>query len=172
MKCICTGLAEYPYIPNPDCSIHGAGFKQLNERSKLMSKQWEFYIAGVQFHEAKKVLNKMQVRDVLMIKPEPTNKYDPNAVGLIFEDVDEDYNIENVMLGYVPKKFSSEVSAFLELNENVICELTEVNKDKKPWEQLKVVIKAAEEEVEEDFTEDDFDDFDEDDFDDIPEEVA
>ena len=26
-KCICTGLNEYPYVPNPDCPLHGGGFK-------------------------------------------------------------------------------------------------------------------------------------------------
>ena len=131
-----------------------------------MSKQWEFFIAGVQFHQAKTVLNELEKGFRLELKPDPTNRFDPNAVEIAYYGAEEP-----TMLGYVPKKFSSEVSAFLELNENVICQLTEVNKDKKPWEQLKVVIKVAEEE---DAFEDGLDDesFDEDDFDDIPEEVA
>ena len=125
-----------------------------------MSKQWEFFIAGVQFHQAKTVLNELEKGFRLELKPDPTNRFDPNAVEIAYYGAEEP-----TMLGYVPKKFSSEVSAFLELNENVICELTEVNPKAKTYEQLKVVIKAVEEEeCEEESIYDD--DFDEDDFDD------
>ena len=113
------------------------------------NKSYEFYVAGVQFHQAKTVLNKLTEGETLELVPEPENKFDPNAIAVKWtpgEWVDEP---EFIMLGYVPKKFSAEVSAFMEINENVVCVLTKLNPSAKPWEQLKVVIKAVEDEIEE-----------------------
>jgi len=98
-------------------------------------QKFEFFIAGVQFHEAHTVLNDLLKGHRLQLHAEQTNKYDPNAVQLIFS-----LNDKAIMLGYVPKKFSASVSAFLEYADNPICTITEVNKTAKKWEQLKVVI--------------------------------
>ena len=92
---------------------------------------YTFYVAGVQFHELKKCIQNVKEDDVLTINPEPTNKYDPNAIRIEFNEF---------MIGYVPKKFSSEVSAALEVNEDLVCIVDEVNPENKPWEQLRVSI--------------------------------
>lgn len=100
-------------------------------------KSYEFYIAGVQFHEARKVISQLSIGDTLELVPEPSNKFDPNAILIQYHDKDSDIN-----LGYVPKKFSAEVTAFLEVygTDKVFCDLIEVNPKNKPWEQLKVHI--------------------------------
>lgn len=95
-----------------------------------------FYIAGVKFHQARSVLSEMAEGDVLILEPEPTNPYDPNAVRIIFDNGDK-----RAMLGFVPKKFSSEVSAALEVGKSLICELVQLNVAATTWEQLKVEIK-------------------------------
>ena len=109
-------------------------------------KSYEFYIAGVQFHEAKKVISQLSVGDTLELVPEPSNKFDPNAIAIkaSFMSIRPDGSDtrEEIMLGYVPKKFSAEVTAFLEVygTDKVFCDLIEVNPKNKPWEQLKVHI--------------------------------
>ncbi len=102
-----------------------------------MSKEFEFFIAGVQHHESHKVINDLKVDLMLDLKPEPTNKYDPNAVQIIY--FNEDLSI--FMLGYTPARLSPEVSAFLETADLPACIITELNLDKKPWERIKVVIR-------------------------------
>ena len=97
----------------------------------------EFYIAGVQFHNAATVQDNFKVGDELVIRPEPNNKYDPNAVALIWNN---DGQEDDVMIGYVPAKFSGEASAILLTADNVKCVLTEVNLDAKTWERFKVEI--------------------------------
>lgn len=92
---------------------------------------YTFYVAGVQFHELHKCIHRIEVNDELVIRPEPTNKYDANAIAL---------ELDEFMLGYVPKKFSAECSADLAINENLKCVVDEVNPEKKTWEQLKVSI--------------------------------
>jgi len=102
--------------------------------------EFKFYIAGVKFHQAKSVLHEIQVGNELNIEPEPTNKYDPNAVKLLFDS--ESFEA-GIMLGYVPKKFSAEVAALDEVM-GLTCTVTEVNPKAPTWEQIKVVIEEIE----------------------------
>ena len=97
-----------------------------------------FKIAGVKFHEYKKVIDKISENDILKLEPEPTNPYDPNAVKILYQ---------NTMLGYVPKKFSSEVSASIEAfgPDKVKCILTKFEKGAKTYEMFEVTIKEEEE---------------------------
>jgi len=96
-----------------------------------------FYIAGVQYHEMNKVLDILDDGMELTLVPEPTNKYDPNAVRIEFDDT---------MLGYIPKQFSSEIAGALELGTELVCIITDFNKTASPWEQCKVTISEIEEE--------------------------
>jgi len=97
-----------------------------------------FYIAGVKFHQAKTVLNELDEGITLLMTPEPTNKYDPNAIKI--EYLDKEYN--PIMLGYVPKKISSQVAAALEIGTEIECILVKLNKTAKPWEQLEVDLRG------------------------------
>lgn len=98
-----------------------------------------FYIAGVQFHQMHKVLNFLEVEDILQLTPEPTNEYDPNAVRIEKPRMSG----ESVMLGYVPRKFSSEVSAAIAIGKHLECRIKTLNKSARPWEQCEVEIKEV-----------------------------
>ena len=50
-----------------------------------MSEQRSFYIAGVKFHQLATIIEKLKVNNKLTLVPEPTNKFDPNAVNKISE---------------------------------------------------------------------------------------
>jgi signal recognition particle subunit SEC65 len=117
--------------------IHNKLILEKERRGEKMNKQ--FYIAGVQFHDMKKVLNDLKIGDELDLIREPDNKYDPNAVRIEFG---------GVMLGYVPKKFSAEVSGALEIGVELECVIDKVNPKAKPWEQCKVTVKKIEEDTE------------------------
>ena len=98
--------------------------------------RYEFYIAGVQHHKLKTCINEVEVGTVLAMVPEPTNQYDSNAVRLEFVSVEQGTEI---MTGYVPAKISASVSAALTITD-MKCEVIELNKDEKPWKQIKVKI--------------------------------
>jgi len=104
-----------------------------------MSKIRDFYIAGIQFHQSDTVQDKLTVGDELILRPEPNNTYDPNAVALIYNANGEE---DDVMIGYVPAKFSGEISAILLTCDNVKCVLTEVNLKNKTWERFKAEIEV------------------------------
>jgi hypothetical protein len=105
-----------------------------------MSSNRKFYVAGVQHHELHKVLAELSEGDELDLIPEPDNKFDPNAIKIM---------CSGVMCGYVPRKFSAEVTAIIETGTDLICEITHLNASAKPWEQCEVTIREIGEEVEE-----------------------
>ena len=97
-----------------------------------------FFIAGVQFRplEAKEEIKKLLKNQELMLELEPENKFDPNAVKII--SLSEE---GKCFLGYVPKKFSAEISAALEVGIDLECIVEEINPSAKPWEMCKVIVK-------------------------------
>ena len=110
--------------------------------------QRTFYIAGVQFRprqEIDKATKEMKVGDKLILIPEPTNEFDPNAVkiGVFGPDI-----AESIFLGYVPKKFSSEVAGLLEVGIDLECIVEAVDPAAKAWEKCKVTIREIEEDLE------------------------
>lgn len=99
----------------------------------------KFYVAGVQHHRLHKVINEVAEGSYLTLQPEPTNQYDPNAVKVIYGNL-----AHEEMVGYVPKKISSEVAAALEIGTRLVCEVISVVPSAKPWEQLQVEIREDE----------------------------
>lgn len=99
----------------------------------------KFYIAGVKFHQYKSILNDITEGDNLMLIPEPENNFDPNAVQIHFDN-----SAKAAFIGFVPAKFSSEVSALLEIGKNLECILSKFDRSAKPWEMFEVEIKEVE----------------------------
>jgi hypothetical protein len=106
----------------------------------------KFFIAGVQHHELHEVIEDLKEDDELDLICEPDNKFDPNAIRIEFEDT---------MLGYVPKKFSAEVSAALEVGHDLECKITKLTPSAKPWEQCEVTIAQIDTEDDEEDTDSD-----------------
>ncbi|MBE3140244.1 MAG: HIRAN domain-containing protein [Thermoplasmata archaeon] len=107
----------------------------------------QFFIAGVQFRpkvEINAAVREMKKGDKLLLKPEPTNKFDPNAVQIwLCKTYAVDETVDDALqafLGYVPKKFSSEVSAMLGIGAPVVCTVDEVNSAAKTYEMFKVTV--------------------------------
>jgi hypothetical protein len=106
---------KFPIVCNPAI---------MNER--------KFFIAGVQFHPgAVDAIRNLIEGDELFLEPEPTNKFDSNAIKILDEN--------NNFLGYVPKKISAEISAMIEIGE-VYCMVETLNLSGKTWEICQVSI--------------------------------
>ncbi len=106
------------------------------EEIKESKQLFKFYIAGVKFHQYKTILNDITEGDNLQLIPEPTNKSDPNAVQLHFDN-----STKAAFIGFVPKKFSSEVSGLLEIGKDLECVLTTFTKLASTWEMFEVEIR-------------------------------
>ena len=100
---------------------------------------YKFMIAGVQHHRIKDVINELEEGKVLILRSEPSNKFDPNAIRIEYVTMDG----QETMLGYVPKKVSAEVSAKITVGRNLKCVLIKLNKTAKPWEMAEVEIREV-----------------------------
>lgn len=97
-----------------------------------------FFIAGVQFrpkNEINEACKKIEQGSYLSLVLEPENKFDLNAVKILFDEI---------FLGYVPKIFSAQVAGLLEAEIELECIVEEINPSAKPWEMCKVMITEAE----------------------------
>ena len=92
-----------------------------------------FFIAGLKFHKFSSIKHLIEEGDMLKLTAEPDNEYDPNAVKISFGP-------EDTMLGYVPRKFSSDVAAALDIGTRLVCEVVTLNKAAKPWEKCEVEV--------------------------------
>jgi hypothetical protein len=94
----------------------------------------EFFLAGVKFRpKAMDIIRTLDEGDDLDLVPEPDNKFDSNAIAVY---CGEDH------IGYVPKIFSSELSAAMEVSEYE-CRVVSLNKNGAPWEACKVVVRPV-----------------------------
>lgn len=118
--------------------VHDKNYGQETEEKT----SWEFYIAGVQHHEMHRVIDKLQKGEFLQLTQEPTNKYDANAIRIEHVSDTQFPSDTTVMLGYVPGKISAAVTEVVGRPGKITsCQITEFDKDEKPWKQCKVIIK-------------------------------
>lgn len=113
----------------------------MTEEEKVTN--WEFYIAGVQHHLLHKVIGDLSVGKQLTLTPEPTNKFDKNAIRIELVTDTQFPNDTITMLGYVPGKISLDVTrALIRPGKLMSCKITELNPAEKPWKQCKVEVEA------------------------------
>ena len=96
----------------------------------------DFFIAGVRHYlphcEDKCNFDNVNLNtnDELILKLEPDNEFDSNAV--------EIFNSDNIKLGYIPRYYSSQVSKMMEKNKKVTCKVIEFNPNTNCRECIKV----------------------------------
>lgn len=106
-----------------------------------MEEEYEFYVAGIKFHEIDQVSKYLDKGIALRLEPDPENTYDPNAVKVLFGP-----NVSSTMLGFVPQKkgeMSTIISAMLETHDSVLCDIVEYDSDAMPYKQLLVRVKGV-----------------------------
>ena len=101
-----------------------------------MPYQKTFKLAGAKFHNLHKVLEQVEEGDGLDLVPEPDNKYDPNAIKVLWE---------GTMIGYIPRVFSAEVAGLLESGAELGARIDRLNKDAKPWDQVTLIVEDIDE---------------------------
>jgi len=98
----------------------------------------KFYIAGMQFRpkeEIAKAIQSIKVDDELILRCEPTNKFDLFAVRILafIED-------HNFFIGYVPKKFSAQVTQALNMDTKLTCTVSKIDTEAQTWAMCEVRI--------------------------------
>jgi hypothetical protein len=78
---------------------------------------YEFYVAGMKFHQYPRVKPFIKEGDEVLLIPDPENKYDPHAVRILIV-----LDHELIMLGHVPMKkdLSMKISKLIkETNQDI-----------------------------------------------------
>lgn len=75
---------------------------------------YEFYAAGVKFHQYPRVKHLIKEEDEVLLVPEPDNQYDPHAVKVMYQ-VKNDF----IMLGHVPMKKDLSKNIFMQIKDSI-----------------------------------------------------
>jgi len=75
-----------------------------------------FNVAGVMFEGRQEVLEELVGDEVVYLKPEPENQYDPNAVAVWIKYPPE-ASTNDAKIGYVPKAQASEYAAMMRVSD-------------------------------------------------------
>ncbi len=96
------------------------------------------HLAGRKYHDADEVWDDLKVGTTLRLERDKENRYDPNAVMVVFEKDGEDYK-----LGYIPRDENETIANFLEMGWTNIfeCYINKINSDVHPEEQVHLTIK-------------------------------
>ena len=98
----------------------------------------KFYVAGVKFRTGwKEQLESMSEESKIKLVPEPTNRFDKNAVKILTE--------ADGFLGYVPAKTGEAlvVAEALAAGMSLTASITELSPDFEPWKALEVTVEEV-----------------------------
>ena len=98
------------------------------------------HVAGRMYHEADEVWEELMVGTQLKLERDKENRYDPDAVAIMYEKKDE---LTPYCIGYVPREENETLAAFLEMGWTNIfeCRISKLNADTHPERQIHVTIK-------------------------------
>lgn len=102
------------------------------------------HLAGRKYHDADEVWDELKVGTTLRLERDTDNRYDSNAVAVIFERKDQNGDAVNeFLIGYIPRDNNVMIANFLEMGWNNIfeCCISKINSDAHPEEQVYLTIK-------------------------------
>lgn len=96
------------------------------------------HLAGRMYHDADEVWNDLKVGTILKLERDLENRYDMNAVMVVYEKDGEEFKI-----GYIPRGENETLAKFLEMGWNNIfeCRICKINEDAHPEMQIFLTIK-------------------------------
>lgn len=102
------------------------------------------HLAGMMYHDADEVWDKLKVGTTLSLERELDNRYDPDAVAVVYYDVDSNQpNPPRYIVGYIPRDENTDLAHFLEMGwgEMFECRINRIVPDAHPEHQVHLTIK-------------------------------
>ncbi|MBE0638754.1 MAG: HIRAN domain-containing protein [Bacteroidales bacterium] len=91
-----------------------------------------FHIAGFTFYEGVLAFSQLQIGTELLLKPEPDNRYDENAVAIWYNDH---------KLGFVPRSSNQAIAAILNAGHLIFeARIQQLKPNAHPEDQVHVVV--------------------------------
>ena len=111
----------------------------------------ECNLAGRQYHDVDEVWEELHVGTCLSLERDLDNRYDKNAVAVVYRDVDVDTGIvEEYLLGYIPSDENETIAKLLEMGWNKVfeCRISKINPDAHYENQIRLTIRIVKSEKE------------------------
>ena len=106
----------------------------------------ECHLAGRQYHDVDEVWEELHVGTCLLLKRDLDNRYDKNAVAVVYDNVDADTGeVENYLLGYIPSEENETIAQLLEMGWDEIfeCRISKINPDAHYENQIRLTIRIV-----------------------------
>ena len=105
----------------------------------------ECHLAGRQYHDVDEVWEELHVGTLLELERDLDNRYDKNAVAVIYnQGLDEDTGERvDYLLGYIPSGENEEIAQLLEMGWNDVfeCRISKITPDAHYQNQIRLTIR-------------------------------
>ncbi len=133
------------------------------EKKKLY--YMDCHVAGRMYHDADEVWDKLKIGTKLHLVREADNRYDPEAIAIVYRDerpqedmeylghhdnplmyqerLENNDDCEEYLIGYVPRCHNTQLSGFFDMGWGDIfeCRICKIDPEAHPEQQLRVTIK-------------------------------
>lgn len=90
-----------------------------------------FFVAGFPYHAGPKLIDRLNVGDLLRLVREPDNPHDTRAVAIYYEDD---------RIGYVPRNQNHDFAAQLDQGKRLGCRITAINAEEDAYDAVEVEV--------------------------------
>ena len=111
----------------------------------------ECHLAGRQYHDVDEVWDELHVGTCLKLQRDLDNRYDKNAVAVVYNNVDIETGIvEDYLLGYIPSEENETIAQLLEMGWDKIfeCRISKINSEAHYENQIRLSIRIVRNEKE------------------------
>ena len=111
----------------------------------------ECHLAGRQYHDVDEVWDELHVGTCLKLQRDLDNRYDKNAVAVVYNNVDIETGIvEDYLLGYIPSEENETIAQLLEMGWDKIfeCRISKINSEAHYENQIRLTIRIVRNEKE------------------------
>ena len=118
--------------------------ESVMKAKKLFFK--ECNLAGRQYHDVDEVWEELHVGTQLKLQRDLDNRYDKNAVAVVYNNVDVETGIvEDYLLGYIPSEDNETIAQLLEMGWDDIfeCRISKINPDAHYENQIRLTIRIV-----------------------------
>lgn len=106
----------------------------------------ECHLAGRQYHDADEVWDELKVGTQLKLVRDMDNKYDQDAVAVVYDKVYTDTGeTDEFLIGYIPRDNNETIAQLLEMGwKNIFeCRISKINPDAHYENQIRLTIRIV-----------------------------
>lgn len=91
----------------------------------------ECHLAGRQYHDADEVWEELRVGTKLQLVRDLDNRYDPDAVAVVYQKKYDDGETDDYLLGYIPRTENETIAHLLEMGWTQVfeCRISRLDPD-------------------------------------------